>query len=46
MSRQIVFRDGIFYDEKWNAINPTFDELMEITTAVYKYCDINIKAVL
>ena len=44
MSRQIIYRDGVFYDDVWNAINPTFDELTEIAEAVAKYCNINIQS--
>ena len=42
MSRTILFREGVFYDEDWNAVTPTLDELMAITAAVYKYTSISI----
>ena len=41
MSRQIIIRDGVFYDEKWNAITPTHEELEAITETVFKYASIN-----
>ena len=37
MDRTIIIRDGIFYDDKGDAITPTLGELMAITTTVYKY---------
>lgn len=42
MNRVIVLKDGVFYDEKWNAVTPDLDELMAITAAVYKYTSISI----
>lgn len=42
MSRMIIFRDGVFYDEQWNAVTPDLDELMAITAAVFKYTEIGI----
>ena len=43
MNRTIIFRDGVFYDEEWNAITPTLDELTDITMAVNKYLNIKLK---
>lgn len=40
MSRTIVFRDGVFFDDKWNAIDPTSEELSEIANTVSKYNNI------
>lgn len=40
--RQIVFRDGVFFDMEWNAITPTLDELTAITETVAKYTIIAI----
>ena len=37
MSRKIIFRDGVFFDEKWNAINPTKEELEAIRQTISKY---------
>lgn len=45
MNRKIIFKDGVFFDERWNAITPTFEELTEITTAIYKYTQIRIQEV-
>lgn len=45
MTKMIIFRDGVFYDDRWNAIDPTFEELTEITEAVNKYATIKIKEV-
>lgn len=41
--RQIVFRDGVFFDMEWNAITPTFEELTEIAIALNKYATIKIQ---
>ena len=43
MSRMIIFRDGVFYDEQWNAVTPDLDELTDITMAVNKYLNIKLK---
>jgi len=37
MSRKIIFRDGVFFDEKWNAIDPTKEELEAIRQTISKY---------
>jgi len=37
MSRTIIFRDGVLYDNEWNAITPTNEELEAITKTVEKY---------
>jgi len=43
MVRPIVIRDGVLYDQQWNAITPTFDELLEITAVVNKYTTIKLQ---
>lgn len=43
MVRPIIIRDGVIFDQKWNAITPTFDELLEITATVNKYATIKIE---
>jgi len=40
MSRSIVIRDGVIYDNMWNAITPTSEELTAIAETVAKYTDI------
>lgn len=42
MKRTIIFRDGVFYDEQWNAVTPDLDELLDIAAAVFKYTEIGI----
>ena len=37
MSRKIIFRDGVFFDDRWNTINPTEEEFDEIRKAIWKY---------
>lgn len=37
MSRKIIFRDGVLFDNKWNAIDPTKEELEAIKQTISKY---------
>lgn len=41
MVRPIIIRDGVIFDQKWNAITPTNEELTAISETVAKYRIIN-----